>query len=240
MVNTTAKGHSEVAEARSEVYNLFSALYLELPSLPLLENVFSAEFERQLSTAAIKLDLTEMKRGLKLVTRFVADFKDQPKKEVLTRVSVDRTRLLRGVNPQLSPPPPYESVYREGRLWGKSTVDVAHTFPKLGAKPPEQWTEPPDYIGIEFDLMRIICHSELNAWQSSDAAKALGYLEAGRDFLKRHILQWVPGFCEQMYQRAELTFYQGIARMTDGFVKYDSHLVDYQINGVKNILAEQA
>jgi len=240
MVNTTTKGHDEVAEARSQIYNLFGALYLELPGLPLLESVFGDEFERQLSMAATKLDLTKMKRGLKLVTRFVNDFKDQPRDEVLTLVSVDRTRLLRGVNAQLSPLPPYESVYREGRLWGESTVDVAHTFPKLGAKLPEQWTEPPDYIGIEFDLMRLICQSEHDAWHSGDAAKALEYLEAGRDFLKKHILLWVPGFCDQMYQRAEITFYQGIARMTDGFVKYDGHLVDDQINVVRKNLAEQA
>ena len=237
MKTFTLKGYVEVAEARSRVYDLLSALFLELPSLKLLQSIFSAEFERQLSSAASKFETGEMKQGLKLITSFVAAFKEQPRKEVLKRVSIDRTRLLRGVDPRHSPPPPYESVYREGRLWGKSTVEVSQTYGRLGVKLPGTWTEPPDYIGIELDFMRLICLRERKAWQAGSTDKAVEYLEAGRDFLKKHIVLWVPGFCEEMYNRAELNFYKGIARLTGGFVEYDSRLADQQVSQAKKQLA---
>lgn len=227
------KRHIEIAEARSQVYGLLSALYLELPSLKLLQSVFDAEFERQFSSVASKFEAGEMKEGLKLIASFVAAFKEQPREEVLKHVAIDRTRLFRGVSPQYSPPAPYESVYRDGRLWGKSTVEVSQTYGRLGVKLPEAWTEPPDFIGIELDLMRLICLSEREAWQTDCAGKALEYLEAGRDFLRKHIAQWVPGFCEEMYNRAELDFYRGIALLTRGFVEYDNRLAARQVREAK-------
>ena len=239
MKNFTLKGYVEIAEARSQVYGLLSALYLELPNLNLLQSVFDAEFERQFSSAASKFEAGEMKDGLKLIASFVTAFKQQHGEEVLKRVSIDRTRLFRGVNPQRSPPPPYESVYRDGRLWGKSTAEVSQTCGRLGVKLPEAWTEPPDYIGIELDFMRLICLSEREAWQDGYADKALEYLEAGGDFLRKHIVQWVPDFCEEMYNRAELDFYRGIARLTRGFVEYDSRLADQQVSQAKKQFARE-
>jgi len=233
------KEHVELAEARSQVYDLLSALFLELPSLKLLRGVFGAEFERQLSSVVSKFGVGEMKQGLELIASFVATFREQPRKEVLKRVSIDRTRLLRGVNPQHSPPPPYESVYREGRLWGRSTVEVSQTYGRLGVKLPEAWTEPPDYLGIELDCMRLICLSEREAWQAGSADKALEYLEVGRDFLRKHIVLWVPGFCEEMYNRAELNFYKGIAQLTGGFLEYDNRLVDQQVSQAKKQLTRE-
>jgi len=233
------KEHVELAEARSQVYDLLSALFLELPSLKLLRGVFGAEFERQLSSVVSKFGVGEMKQGLELIASFVATFREQPRKEVLKRVSIDRTRLLRGVNPQHSPPPPYESVYREGRLWGRSTVEVSQTYGRLGVKLPEAWTEPPDYLGIELDCMRLICLSEREAWQAGSADKALEYLEVGRDFLRKHIVLWVPGFCEEMYNRAELNFYKGIAQLTGGFLEHDNRLVDQQVSQAKKQLTRE-
>ena len=234
--NPTLKGHIEIAEARRQVYDLLSALYLELPGLKLIQSVFSADFERRLSSATARFEVAGIKQGLKLIASFAAAFKEQPEEQVLQRISVDRTRLLRGVNPLHSPPPPYESVYRDGRLWGKSTVDVSQTYQRLGVNPPETWTEPPDYIGIELDFMRLTCLNEGEAWQAGSADKALEYLEAGRDFLRNHVMPWVPGFCEKMYERAELDFYKGIARLTRGFVEYDHRLADQQLGKVKRQL----
>ena len=234
---STLKGYVEVAEARSQVYGLLSALYLELPNLKVLHSVFDAEFERQFTSAASRFEAGEMKDGLKLIASFVTAFRDKPRTEALKRISIDRTRLFQGVNPEHSPPPPYESVYRDGRLWGKSTVEVSQIYGRLGVKLPEAWTEPPDHIGIELDFMRLICLSEMEAWQAGYTDKALEYLEAGTDFLRKHVVQWVPVFCEEMYNRAGLDFYRGIAQLTRGFVEYDSRLADRQVSEARKQLA---
>lgn len=84
--------------------------------------------------------------------------------------------------------------------------------------------------------MRLTCLNEGEAWQAGSADKALEYLEAGRDFLRNHVMPWVPGFCEKMYEGAELDFYKGIARLTRGFVEYDHRLADQQLGKVKRQL----
>jgi len=227
-----------VAEARGQVYDFLSALYLELPNLKMIQSIFGAEFERGLSSAVSMFEADEIKEGLKLIANFITAFKEQSTEEVLKRISIDRTRLLRGVSQQHSPSPPYESVYREGKLCGESTTEVSQVYCRLGVRLPEEWTEPPDFIGIELDFMRLICQGEKEAWQTDNFDKALEHLEAGGDFLKKHILQWAPRFCEEMYNRAELDFYKGIAHFTSGFVEYDSSLADQQIITVKQQLAK--
>jgi len=227
-----------VAEARRQVYDLLSALYLELPNLKMIQSMFGTEFKRGLSSAVSNFEADEIKEGLKLIADFITAFKEQSTEEVLKRISIDRTRLLRGVSQQHSPSPPYESVYRDGRLCSESTMEVSQIYRRLGIALPEAWTEPPDYIGIELDFMRLVCQGEKEAWQSDSFDEALERLEAGGDFLKNHILQWVPRFCEEMYNRAELDFYKGIAHFTSGFVEYDSSLADQQIMAVKQQLAE--
>jgi TorA maturation chaperone TorD len=47
------------------------------------------------------------------------------------------------------------------------------------------------------------------------------YLNLERNFLREHIMEWVPGFCERVADMAEFDFYRGIARMTKGFVVDD-------------------
>ena len=222
-----------VAEARRQVYDLLSALYLELPNSKMIQSMFDTEFKLGLSSAVSNFEADEIKEGLTLIASFITAFKEQSTEEVLKRISIDRTRLLRGVSQQHSPPPPYESVYRDGRLYSESTIEVSQIYCRLGITLPQTWTEPPDYIGIELDFMRLICQGEKEAWQTDSFDKALEHLEVGGDFLKKHILQWVPRFCEEMYNKAELDFYKGIAHFTSGFVAYDSSLADQQIMAVK-------
>jgi TorA maturation chaperone TorD len=230
------KKYIDVAEARSQVYGLLSAFYLELPDLKLLEGIFDAKFQHHFSLVASEFLTAEIKEGLELIASFAAAFKAHPREETLKLISIDRTRLLRGVNEQYSPPPPYESVYRDDRLWGKSTEEVSQICGRLRVKLSEESSEPPDYIGIELDLMRLICCGEKEAWQTGSIDKARQYLEAGDEFLRQHIIKWIPDFCEQMYRRAELDFYRGISRLTRGFVEYDSRLAKHQVNDIKQKL----
>jgi putative dimethyl sulfoxide reductase chaperone len=230
------KKYIEVAEARSQVYGLLSALYMELPDLKWLDGIFDAGFQQNFSSIASGFQTAGIKEGLELITGFVGAFKTKPREEVLKLVSIDRTRLLHGVGKNHSPPPPYESIYRDGRIWGKSTEEVAQTCSRLGIKLSSECSEPPDYIGIEFDLMRLICSAEKEAWEAGSIDKAGKYLQVGSEFLEQHIMKWVPDFCEQMYHKSELDFYRGIARLTRGFVEYDNLMAEQQLNNIKQKL----
>jgi len=222
-----------VAEARRQVYDLLGGLYLELPNSEMIQSMFGAQFVRRLSSVVSHFEGDEINKGLTLIASFIATFEEQPAEEVLKRISIDRARLLRGVSEQHSPPPPYESMYRNGRLYGESSIEVSQTYSRLGVSLPKIWTEPPDYIGIELDFMRLMCQGEMEAWQADRLDKALEWLHEGENLLKQHISQWIPNFCEEMYKKAELDFYRGVALLTSGFIAYDASMAERQLGAIK-------
>jgi TorA maturation chaperone TorD len=201
----------------------------------MVHGIFASEFEKELSAVASAFENGEMREGLRLIANFISCFKNEPQEQILRRIAVDRTRLFRGISEKDSPPPPYESVYREERLCGESSTEVSRFYCKLGVTLSEASNESPDYLGIELDFMRLLCQSEEEAWSNNRADKALEHLERGTDFLKNHLLKWVDRFCDKMYEMADLDFYKGLAKLTSGFLKYDNHLVEQQIEEIRSV-----
>jgi TorA maturation chaperone TorD len=231
------KAYTDTAEARRLVYDLLSVLYLELPDVKMVEAVFDHDCETQLSAIGSLFNKGEMQEGLQLIGNFISCSRQRSKAEILQEVSVDRTRLFRGIDEKYSPPPPYESVYREDKLCGKPAGEVSALYTTVGMRLSEDYIELPDYLGVELDFMRIICQTEKECWSEQDCKGALKGLETGSGFLKEHLLQWVPLFCVRMYEKAKLDFYRGLARLTNGFLEYDNILVQEQIREVGRDIA---
>jgi TorA maturation chaperone TorD len=220
-----------VAQARRSVYEMLSAYYLELPDQRMVNSIFDPDFDRRLSAVASVFETGEMQEGLRLISNFISSFRNQSQEEVLRRIAIDRTRLFRGISEKHSPPPPYESFYREQ----KASAEVYRFYSRLGVTLPEEWTESPDYLGIEIDFMRLLCQSEEEAWLNKQPEKALELLKASMDFLKDHLLKWAPSFLDKMYEMADLDFYRGLAKLTSGFLKYDGHLVEEQLKETRHV-----
>ena len=224
-----------VAQARRSVYEMLSAYYLELPDHRMVNSIFDPDFDRRLSTVASVFETGEMREGLRLISNFISSFRNEPQEEILRRIAIDRTRLFRGISEKYSPPPPYESFYREQRLRGETSAEVYRFYSKFGVTLPEEWTESPDYLGIEIDFMRLLCQREEETWLNNEPEKALEFLRAGMDFLKDHLLKWVPSFLDRMYEMAGLDFYRGLAKLTSGFLKYDGYLVGEQLKEMRHV-----
>jgi len=230
------KKHLVLATARKTIYSLLSSFYLELPDINMIKSIFEPEFEKRIAEVASVFETGEMKEGLNLISGFISEFRDMPGEETLRLISVDRTRMFRGLSEKYSPPPPYESVYREQRLSGQCTTEVVQFYHKMGVSLPAELPEPPDYLGIEIDFMRHLCQNEEEAWGRGQAARAIEFLQASFDFLCQHLLRWAPQFCQKMVELCKLDFFKGLAKLTAGFLEYDSHLVEGEI---KNIKAER-
>jgi len=224
-----------VAQARRSVYEMLSAYFLELPDQRMVNGIFNPDFERSLFRVASVFETGEMKEGLRLISHFISSYKNQSQEEILRRIAIDRTRLFRGISEEYSPPPPYESFYREQRLHGDTSAEVRRFYSKLGVTLPEEWTESPDYLGVEIDFMRLLCQSEEEAWLNKQPEKALELLGAGMGFLKDHLWQWALSFLDKMYEMADLDFYRGLAKLTSGFLKYDGHLIGEQLKEMRHI-----
>jgi len=221
-----------VAQARRCVYEMLSGFFLELPDQKTVNSIFAPDFDSRLSTVASVFETGEIREGLSLISKFISSFKNESQEEILKRMSIDRTRLFRGISEKHSPPPPYESFYREQRPSGETSADVCRFYSRLGVTLLEGWTESPDYLGVEIDFMRLLCLGEEEAWLNHQPEKALKLLRASADFLNKHLLKWAPRFFEKMVEMADLDFYRGLAKLTSGFLMVDSHIIEKQLEDI--------
>lgn len=232
----TSEEFLRLAEVRSQIYSFLSSIYIQIPSLDFVKKLLDKESSSFLSTIPLDDGLPqEMLEGLEDIQKFISTSKGKTVEEVQQSLNVDRTRLFRGLMADYSPPPPYESVYREETqlLMGKSTIAVREIYAKAGVGVPDDYKEPPDYIGIELDFMRFLAQKEAKSWKNKKRANALGYLKKEGDFLEGHIAKWVPRFCDKVIDMATLDFYRGIAKMTKGFITDDREKIEGFINSLK-------
>jgi len=222
-----------LAETRSRVYGFPGAVFNRLPDNMFAESLSGPELAHFLLSLAGAEDLPgDMQDGLKLIEGFVRACKGKAVDELRTELAVERTRLLRGVKPGYSPPPPYESVYvgsDQGPLM-QASVAVRQAYAEAGVGLPEEVKDQPDFIGLELDFMRHLTEKEAQAWANDDGSKVLEVMEQERAFLEEHVTRWVPRFCDVMANEARLDFYKGIARMTKGFVMDETQKVAEFIN----------
>jgi len=220
--------HQDLAECRANLYRLLSTAYIQIPQRETLETKWEPaakllEFSREGTEKA----LSEAQKGLRLI-RAYALFGNEISEQCLINLSKDWTRLFRGVerNGLL---PPYESLYRTGRLQEKPAQEIYRLFSLMGVRVPEEWHQPSDYIGVELDFMRFLCAKEHQAWEKQEMDSLLEVAEKERSFLEDHLDLWISDFCEKMAEQAHEDFYRGIARLTTGLIGYDqiwvSHLL---------------
>ncbi len=131
-------------------------------------------------------------------------------------ISRDHNRLY-GVSAK-AVVPPYESVHRDddGLVFDVSTLDVRAAYLDRGLQAPRLNREPDDHLGLEFDFMAQLVLWALDALEREDAAAAETELEAARQFLAAHLLQWAPGMLRKTAEAAGTRFMSGLALLSLG------------------------
>jgi TorA maturation chaperone TorD len=227
------KKHRDLAECRSNLYALLSSIYLQIPE----SKTLSLHWEPALKLLEFPQKeaekfLQEIKEGLSLIKDNIFERKFRSE-EHLSNLSRDWTRLFRGVNIR-GPLPPYESLYRTGKLQDKPAQEICRLFSKMGIRVPEEWHQPLDYIGVEFDFMHLLCTQERGNWEKNQLGLVLEVVEIEKSFLDDHLSLWIPIFCEKMIEQAQEIFFKGIARLTKGFINYDQIWTSYLFRLLQN------
>lgn len=122
---------------------------------------------------------------------------------------------------------PYESVYTspEGLMMQEARDEVVRLYRAKGLCV-EGVVEPEDHLAFELEFAVRLCREGLEAAQSGDLEGLKASIEEQRAFLKDHLLNWVPRFCEDVVRYANTEFYQAVAAMTAGFITMDAAMVD--------------
>jgi TorA maturation chaperone TorD len=145
-------------------------------------------------------------------------------------LAVEFTELLRGLRPT-SPPPPYESLYREGVIHGLSTDQVVEAYAAFGVHGSRAMEgEPADHISFELDFMRHLATLEAEAVDPEDIR---GVLQAEDRFLEEHLCKWMGGFSQRLEEHDGTGFYSGAASFTDRWVTDDLARVRERLGAVE-------
>jgi TorA maturation chaperone TorD/Pyruvate/2-oxoacid:ferredoxin oxidoreductase delta subunit len=115
---------------------------------------------------------------------------------------------------------PYESVYREGRTMGNTTLDVQRRLAGEGLTPGARTL--PDHVSIELAFMAHLAAREAQAWDDGDDDGARDYLARQESFLHDHLVAWLPQFCHRILAGRPLDHYADLARDTETFVVGDA------------------
>lgn len=214
---------AELARARAKLYQILSALYFkpfEGDTLKLLAEWSAAQVE----AANSWLLSQKTRQGLILLNAFFRNVAKKPWDKLQEDISIEFTRLFRGVKQHYSPLPPYESVYREesGRVFGETTADVQKNYRRFGFDLSDGLkNEPPDHLSFELEFMHLLCHQEAEARERNDEDEALRLLKAQKEFTEEHLLTWLPELCAKIGELDRLGFFHGVAELTEGWVTFD-------------------
>jgi TorA maturation chaperone TorD/ferredoxin len=115
---------------------------------------------------------------------------------------------------------PYESVYREGRTMGETTLDVRRRLVEEGMVPNSQRL--PDHVGIELAFMAHLAAREALAWDAGEDDVAWRLLQQQETFLSEHLGAWLPQFCHRILAGRPLIHYGQLAQRAETFVLNDA------------------
>lgn len=142
------------------------------------------------------------------------------------------TRLFLGIREGYGPPPPYESLHREGRLMGESTEAVLSHYRDQGFGVIDEAVGPQDHIGAELKYLAFLCYRESEAWMQGDSEGGKACLAAQGEFLDRHLLRWAPDYCQLVQTETGVPFFRAVAELTAITIDQDSRQVGAWLHGL--------
>lgn len=141
-----------------------------------------------------------------------------------------RTFIGHGVN-GYSAAYPFESVYTSERrlMMQEARAEVLATLRENNLKR-GNWTEGEDHVALELEFMQrmsLRCKEELERGDEEAAAKSV---ETQLKFAQEHLLNWLPMLVGDMEKFSQTKFYQGLGKLTLGYVEEDVALLDEMLD----------
>ena len=96
--------------------------------------------------------------------------------------------------------PPYESTYRSGlrRMGGHYTEDVRRCYQDAGIQRDGSIKEPDDFVGFELQFACCLLAAASLAVEMGDEVSFAESMQRYEDFLRYHLICWIPAFCDDI------------------------------------------
>lgn len=217
---------------RRLVYAFLSRMYEKEITTDLLKELSG---ENSPITQFMVSDDEELRRGLETLSEYLKDLKERDLEQARLELAVEYANLFLGVKGKVWHPS--ESSYRsKGHLTMQEPMDkVLHAYWEAGVDKEQKFTEPADHIAVEFQFMAYLCRKTAEALEENRKAEAKEYYKMQKDFLKKHLSQWVYPFTKDVREAAEVGFYKGVAIITKRFVELDDAMIDDLLREIEGL-----
>jgi len=201
---------------RETMYRFLSRIYRIEVDAPLLQYLPEMGFPTE-------CDDPELGEGYSMMTACLRDLGS----DALTDLAVDYARIFLGAGVfEGVVASPYESVYtsEERLIMQESRDKVASVYKDNELKLKNTIDIPEDHIALELEFMAHLCREAMKL--DGDRERVLRLLAEQKDFIERHIMNWVPAFCADIEKCASTDFYRAVAKITRGFINIDLEILE--------------
>ena len=131
--------------------------------------------------------------------------------------------------------PPWESVYgqKDAMLFQESTLEVRNTYRRFGLIPEGYPHVADDSLALELHFMALLAQRSLDAFYARKNEDLAADLSGSADFLKKHLLVWVPKFLERMKGARSNILYPQMCLVLDEFLRKDAGTVREILEALK-------
>jgi TorA maturation chaperone TorD len=198
----------QVMNARQNVYDLLRCFFLQEPTEIFLQALREENLLGNL--AGYHPDLDE---GVRLLSGVVTS-PGMPLR--VPGLLLEFTRLFVGP----SPIPLYESLYRSEKplFMQEETLAVRKKYLEAGLVVHPDRSFPEDHIGAELEFIFFLCRKTAEA---EDPEQQETLLRIQQRFFQDHLIHWVTPLCDRLLAETQSPYFQGVARMTRGFISWD-------------------
>ena len=211
-----------VSQARSDLYRFLGGMYIMEVDEEQLSSLKQMTFPEIEGEEDADLDLKE---GYALIRDYVAGIS----RNDLEDLAADYAKVFLAAGDATGRAAfPYESVYvdKKHQVGGSTEMQMKALYLERGFEPdPNVYRTMYDNIGLILEFMGNICDEITQALEAEDTKAVSQLLELQDQILKGHITNWVYSFTSDIMKFADLDYYKGIAKITNGFIKNESVLL---------------
>ena len=203
------------------LYSLMHKLFGREPDEELL-NILTDEHTGE----AFGLLSEEEKDIMDRTAVFLSEIREEKQNPAFLEEAKDEyTRLF--IGPVSLVAPPWESVYgqKDAMLFQESTLEVRNTYRQYGLIPEGYPHVADDSLALELHFMALLAQRGLDAFYAGKNDDLTADLTGSSDFLKKHLLVWVPKFLERMKGAKTNILYPQMCLVLDEFLRKDAETV---------------
>ena len=198
-----------VAATRSLIYKLLAIGY-SYPVLESYEDIKNGAFWikvkeniEQISSEILNKAILEVKEGLFLPDISFEAFESEYLNTFETNIP----------NPSCSL---YEGSYATEANRGGILLELKGFYENFGLNISKNFKELEDRITAELEFMHFLTFKQAQA--KEQGLDVMPYLKAQKDFLERHLGNWIPKFRMDVENKIKSPFFRNLALLTDAFI----------------------